>query len=211
MQDLTRSISQSILNTTPSKLSPDLNLRTILSDISYRQILESLFGSEGAHPPDDVPVITKIWEEAFMRETLHPGERPCVMGLECEAQFIDRNQRFTCTEFLFPGQQRTEPQMCVLCCRKHTQKLYYDILYNPSSSHIGVIQRYGVITGIPLEYSQDAVLSMPGTGPVHAMPYPSVAHSRNLYSVHVRNTTRYIVQSKELAFQQPSLEKESAA
>jgi hypothetical protein len=211
IQELTRSISQSIINTTPSKLSPDLNLHTVLSDIPYRQILETLFGSDGTRPPDDIPVIIKAWEESFMRESMHPGERPCVMGIECEAQFIDSSQRFTCTEFLFPGQPRTEPQMCVLCCRKHTQKLYYDLLYNPTCAHLGVIQRYGVISGVPNEYAQESVLVMPCTGPVYAMPYPSVAHSRNLYTVHVRNTTRYLVQNKNMAFRLPSLDNESAA
>ena len=155
LQDLALQISASILNSTPSKMDNTLNLHTILSNVPYRDILENLFGSEGA-PPAEVLVISKGYEELFLREPMGPNERPCVMGLECEGQMIDKNHRMTLVEFLLPNQPRTEPQMCVLCCRKHTQKLFYDLLYNPPANHMGVIQRYGVVVGTD-EYGQDEI------------------------------------------------------
>jgi hypothetical protein len=158
------------------------------------------------HPPPDIPVVSKAYEEAYMRECIGSQERPCVMGLECEGQFIDRAHRFTCTEFLLPGEARTEPQMCVMCCRKHTQKLFYDILYSPPSVHMmGVIQRYGVVVGAANEYAPEAALVIPANGPVHVMPFPSIAHCRANYTVCVRNATRFITQSKAVMdFQPPS-------
>jgi hypothetical protein len=73
----------------------------------------------------DVPVISRVYEESFMREPT-AGERKCVMGTSCEAMVIDKNKPFIAVEFNFPGKTLEVPQMCVLCYRKHTQRLFYD-------------------------------------------------------------------------------------
>lgn len=205
MRELARSISQSIVNTTPSRLDPSalMHLGTVLSGVAYREILQNLFG-DGEALPAEVPVIAKAYEEAYLRECIGPNERPCVMGPECEGHFLSRTHRFTLTELLLPGETRAEPQMCVLCCRKHTQKLYFDLLYNPLGTHMGLIQRYGVVVGAPGEYAATAALIMPAHGPMHAMPFPSVAYCRADYTVLVRNTTRFVVQAKSLDFQPSS-------
>lgn len=210
VHDLTQAIADSILESASSgRLECALNLSTILSGVAYREILQNLFGCDhhgDGVPPllDDIPVVSKAYEEAFMRESMLPSERPCVMGAECEGHFISKEHRFACTEFLLPGEERTEPRMCVLCCRKHTQKLYYDLLYSPSSTHMGVIQRYGVVVGVPDEYAAQGTLIMPATGPVHSMPYPSVAYCRANYTVVARNAVRFVVQDKGLGFRPPS-------
>jgi len=104
-----------------------------------------------------------------------------------------------------PGPLPATPQMCVLCSRKHTQKMYYDMLYRPPAVHTGVIQRYGVLCSVENEYSADYILMMPPHGPVHCMPFPSPVHGRNNYTVQVRSAVRYLVQRPEMGFRLPSL------
>ena len=77
--ELCSSICTSILNSKSSHL-PEVNFSTILSDVSYREILGSLFKESPS--VGDVPIVTKSFEEAYMREPL-ASERKCVMGLEC--------------------------------------------------------------------------------------------------------------------------------
>ena len=201
--DLASEICKHILDANPSKVAERLSFDTVLSNVSYRQILESLYASEGA-PVADVPVLSKSYEESYMREAVGM-ERRCVMGTECECMLIDRTNAFVGTELLLPGQSRADldPQMCVLCCRKHTQKLYYDMLYSPTTLQIGLIQRYGVIVDAVGEYARDSTLIMPPSGPVHMMPFPSPDYCRAHYSVHVRNTLRYVIQNSGLGFQEP--------
>jgi hypothetical protein len=207
-QDLCRSICRSILESKTGQLDP-VDFTTVLSAVSYKAILGSLF-RDCYVPVVDVPVITKTFEEAYMREPIG-SERKCVMGLECECLFIDKELSFVGVEFLLPSQTvvNCDQQMCVLCSRKHTQKLFYDMLYGQHRQHYGVIQRYGVVGGVPLEYSTDSLLVMPPSLHVQCMPYPTVAHVRSNYKVQVRNSTRYMVQKASLGFQMPPHAKSS--
>ena len=136
------------LNTASSApATPDeLNLDVILSRVPYREILENLYGRDTYAAPL-VPLVSRVFEESFMREP-NSSERPCASGELCECNFIDPCVPFTGVEFLLPGEDVPEhPQMCVLCCRKVTQKLFYDILFTGKEVH-GVIQRYGNICGV---------------------------------------------------------------
>lgn len=136
------------LNT--SSLAPstpdELDLDVILSRVPYREILENLYGRDQT-PTSDVPVISRIFEETFMREPAK-GERACASGELCECNFIDPCMPFTGVEFVLPGETCLgAPHLCVLCSRKVTQKLFYDILFTGKEAH-GVIQRYGNICGV---------------------------------------------------------------
>ena len=204
LNELCSSICQTILDSKSKQASETLTFETVLSNVPYQKILENLFGGS-AMPDCTVPVVTKAYEESYMRECMYQTEKKCVMGLECECRFIDKENQFTGVEFAIPGQTHSTPQMCVLCSRKLTQKLYYDMLYRPPVTHVGTIQRYGVLCSVEGEYSIDYVLTMPPHGPVQCMPYPSPVHSRNNYSIKVHSATRYIVQRPESAFRPPSL------
>jgi hypothetical protein len=136
------------INTAQSApVTPDeLDLDVILSRVPYREILENLYGRD-QRPTSDVPVVCRVYEEAWMREP-NKGERACASGELCECNFIDPCMPFTGVEFLLPGQEYPPtPQFCVLCTRKVTQKLFYDILFTGKEAH-GVIQRYGNICGV---------------------------------------------------------------
>jgi hypothetical protein len=199
-------ICQNVLDARREAVEEAISFDTILSSLPYRQILDTLFGGVKV-PVAEVPILTRRVEESFMRECVLPGERKCVMGSECECRFVDRDNAFVGVELLVGSQTTTNcgPQMCVLCSRKHTQKLFYDMLFKPPLSQFGVIQRYGVLSGVDNEYAQHAALIMPPNGPVHVMPFPSPVHCRNNYSVVVRAATRYIVQKADVIFRLPSL------
>ena len=94
-------------------------------------MLRDLFGSTCTEAPK-IPVVTKAYEESYMRQPMFDYERPCVMGALCECNFL--SEGFTAVEFLLPSEAATmtpasERQMCVLCHRKLVQKLFYDIVY----------------------------------------------------------------------------------
>ena len=210
--EMCSAICQNVLDARREAVEDAISFDTILSSLPYRQILDTLFGGVGV-PVATVPVLTRRVEESYMRECVLPGERKCVMGNECECKFVDRDNSFVGVELLVGTQTPTNcgPQMCVLCSRKHTQKLFYDMLFKPPMSHLGVIQRYGVLSGVDNEYSPQFVLVMPPNAPVHVMPFPSPVHCRNNYTVVVRSATRYIVQKQDAVFRLPSLGDPSSA
>ena len=174
----------------------ELNLDAILSRVPYREILENLYGREH-YPHVEVPVITRAYEEAFLRECMpHSGERPCVSGELCECMFIDPCVPFVGTEFLLPSetsQRPPVPQFCVLCSRKVTQKLFYDIIFAGKEVR-GVIQRYGNICNVPGEYARECMLICPPHAPLHCMPLPVMSHQRNKYRVKISSGVKHLEQ-----------------
>ena len=197
VEDICRSICDNIGRC--EDLDYELDFSDVLSHIYYRGVLQGLFGGKGIGA--DVPVVTREYEESFMREPM-TGERKCIMGTSCEAMHIDKSKPFIAVEFQLPGRVATEsPQMCVLCSRKHTQRLFYEFLYRATpASCTGVIQRYGVLFDTPGEYRKDACLIMPPHGPIHCMPYPSVAYQRSHFTVQTHCMSHFLVQSNGLRF-----------
>ncbi len=85
LNELCGSICQVILDSKSKQSSETLTFETVLSNVPYQKILENLFGG-GSMPDYAVPVITKAFEESFMREPMYQNERKCVMGSECECR-----------------------------------------------------------------------------------------------------------------------------
>lgn len=182
------------LNTSYSApATPDeLDLDVILSRVPYREILENLHGRDD-HSAPDVPVVSRLFEESYMREA-GKGERPCAAGDLCECRFIDPCVPFTCVEFNLPNEDLSQaPQLCVLCSRKVTQKLFYDIVLTGKDPHC-VIQRYGNMCGVPGEYARDCMLVSPPHAPLHCMPRPIMSHQRNKYRVRISNGVKCLDQ-----------------
>ena len=103
LEEMCSGICQSILDSKSQDQPEEVaNLDTILSSVPYQKILENLFGGAAAIQCQ-VPVVTKAYEESFMRECVYQGERKCVMGPECECRFIDREHPFTGVELRLPG------------------------------------------------------------------------------------------------------------
>ena len=85
--------------------------------------------------------------------------------------------------------------MCLLCLRKSTHVLFYNILKQGHSTQT-VIQKYGNICNEPGEYHPSAMLICPPNGPVHSLPMPIVAHQRNRYSVVHHHGIKYMKQHR---------------
>ena len=164
-------------------VSSELRLHHILSRVPYRSMLENLFQSgESAEleVTPDVPILSRAYEELFMRQPL-PGERPCAMGEMCECMQIDKASPFVGVELRLPNDPEAA-QLCVLCSRCTTQKCFYDMCFLGRPVH-GVIQRYGSIYGQAGEYAVECMLIPPRALGVASMPVPSVTHQRTKYTV----------------------------
>lgn len=121
---------------------PSINLDHILSSTPYKDMLRDLFGADSSTRASKslrvpaIPVVTKAYEESFMREPMWEYERTCVMGSNCECNFIGTRQGegFIGVEFILPSEASMEASerarsMCVLCHRRLVQSLFYDIIY----------------------------------------------------------------------------------
>jgi hypothetical protein len=207
------------INTSPRvpATPAELDLDAILSRVPYREILENLYGRE-PYARAEVPVVSRAYEEAFLREPT-AGERPCVSGDLCECMFIDPCTPFVGVEFLLPGEAPpSTPHFCVLCSRKVTQKLFYDILLANKDVH-GLIQRYGNLCNIPGplarslslaraarltetrlyfapagEYARECMLLCPQHMPLQCMPLPIMSHQRNKYRVVLNGGLKHLEQ-----------------
>lgn len=183
-----------------------LDIHSLISRLPYSQMLNQVF-TDDANSSIVVPVVTRAFEESFMREVIHTHERSCVCGENCECNFIDPQMPFVGVEFTLGGQ--TTPidignQMCILCSRRLTQELFFNMVYNGHRFR-GIIQRYGSLCNQPGEYAREAMLICPQNGLMHNMPLPMVAHQRHRYSVFSQNGIRYLRQHKVLFedFQNP--------
>lgn len=184
----------------------DLNLDTVLSSTSYANLMRQTFGNEGSIlprggedsgrtgeeqdselsslPKVSIPTITRAFEESYMREPMS-NERECARGSKCECQYIDPTQPFTCVEFLTINEIANPPkdnQLCIICSRKETQYLYYDMTFN-KKVYNSVIQRYGNISGGG-EYAAECLLRCTKQCDLACMPKPIMSHQRNRYTVY---------------------------
>jgi hypothetical protein len=170
----------------------ELQLHTLISRLPYREMLAQMT-LDTSTQPREIPIVTRAWEESWMREAVHDGELPCASGANCECMFIDPLQKFIGVQF----QLRVggpSPKLCILCARRTTQELFYEMVYgNPSHEMGGAIQAFGNICG-PGEYAREAMLLCPRSGQLHNMPLPIVAHHRHRYTVVVQHNVRRLKQ-----------------
>jgi hypothetical protein len=174
-----------------------LDIHSLISRLPYSQMLNQVF-TDDANSSSVVPVVTRAFEESFMREVIHANERSCICGENCECNFIDPQMPFVGVEFTLGNNATpfdTGAQMCILCSRRLTQELFYNMVYNGHRFR-GIIQRYGSLCNQPGEYAREAMLICPQNGLMHNMPLPMVAHHRHRYSVFSQNGIRYLRQHK---------------
>lgn len=155
------------------------DISSILDTIPFVKMLADV-STDGDGP--EVPLVSRVYEEKFMRQCISASEKPCIMQSQCECMLIDNRQRFVGVAFTVPSQKIVNNGMCVLCLRKTTQMLFYKTIHCGNTVN-AVIQKYGNICNEPNEYHVSAMLVCPPNGPVNSMPLPIVAHQRNKYSV----------------------------
>jgi len=158
-----------------------IGLNVVLDHSTFQKSLLAHDLSNKMHNAS-VPVVTRAYEESFMRECNDEHERACSMGQYCECNFIDHEQAFVGVAFVMPELHAEDLGMCILCLRKLTQMLFYRV-QKAGYSGSQMIQAYGNVCDAPGEYHSSAMLVMPAHGPVHCMPLPVVAHQRNKYYV----------------------------
>ena len=190
----------------------EFDLDSVLSQLPYRLILErGVCNSAGSDESNfQVPIVSRVYEESYLREPFH-GERACASGALCECNFIDKSMPFTGVEFIPYGVKRDlNPSFCVLCSRKITQKLFYDVMLSGRRVE-GTIQRYGNIVNVPGEYARECALICPAQGAFQCLPVPIVSHQRNKYEVYTDNGVRVLRQLRVgyEDFHRPSTEEAS--
>jgi hypothetical protein len=170
-------IDKSLLATAVPAPESTGQLNWLVSKIGVLKMLSSL--------PDrssySVPIVTRAYEESYMRECKDSSEQPCILGTQCECMKIDRDNKFVGVQFVLSSMQASNG-MCILCLRKSTHLIFYNILREGHRVN-NIIQKYGNICNAPGEYHSSAMLICPPHGPIHSMPLPIVAHQRNRYSV----------------------------
>jgi hypothetical protein len=183
--DKIRKAIQSAKNFSSRVKFTELNLDTVLSSTSYRNLMKQTFGCDTTtSATTHIPTIARAFEESYMREPL-PTEKECARGMRCECRFIDPENPFTAVEFLTLEEMANPPeenQLCVICSRKETQFLYYDMVYN----HVvynSVIQRYGNMSG-QNEYASECLLRCNKSSDLSCMPKAIMSHQRNRYLVY---------------------------
>jgi len=169
-----------------------IDTESILNDIPFERLLSSISILDTV---PDVPIITRVYEERFMRESTSPDEKDCIMRENCEGMHIDPANAFVCTQFVIPNISNEHQGMCVMCLRKTTQLLYYKTIYNGHNVN-AIIQKYGNICNQVGEYHPSVMLICPPNGPVNTMPVPIVSHQRNRYSVEILSGIKHIKQHK---------------
>ena len=169
-----------------------LALNVVLDNSSFQKsLLQHDLSTK--HEDNVVPLVSRQYEESFMRECIFEEDKPCSMGQYCECNFIDAEHSFVGVSFVMPDLLSHHNTMCILCLRKLTQMLFYRIVNGTfKSSHLS--QTYGNICDVPGEYDSSAMLVLPKNSAVHSMPLPVVAHQRNKYRVVLRDGHRYLQQ-----------------
>jgi hypothetical protein len=169
-----------------------LSLHSLISRVPFKEMMQQMF-SDDMVSTNVVPIVTKAYEESFLREPMYSHEKPCVCGDTCEFNFIDPMHPFVGVEFKLQQIDESGAAMCVLCSRKLTQELFYKMVYS-GERFLGFIQRYGNLCQQAGEYAREAVLVCPKDGPVCNMPLPIVAHQRHRYSVFMQHGVKYLKQ-----------------
>lgn len=170
-----------------------MGIDNVVNTIPYKEIINNVFENHTITPPN-IPTITRAYEESFMREFQKGHERACANGDACECTLIDAGNQFVGVEFLLPFEHPGEnPNLCVLCQRELTQKLYFDIMFDGKAFPLP-IQKYGNIFNQPGEYAREVMLACPANGPLHCMPCPIVSHQRNRYLVYKEHGLRRLKQ-----------------
>lgn len=169
-----------------------LALNVVLDNSSFQKsLLQHDMSSK--HEDHTVPLVSRAYEESYMRECISEDDKPCCLGEYCECNFIDNDHAFVGVAFVMPELHCNDSSMCILCLRKLTQLLFYRLV-NGAYNSAHITQTYGNICDVPGEYHSSAMLVLPKASAVHCMPLPVVAHQRNKYSVVLRDGKRYLQQ-----------------
>ena len=190
--NIEKKIARQYLNSKDEPENEKFEITSLLQSIHFERLMNNIGQMDEC---TNIPLVTKKYEEKFLRGSIYQHEKNCIMDYQCECMFIDEEIPFVGTRFCLPNSDESDNGMCVLCIRKSTQLLFYHTI-NKGITPQAPIQKYGNICGQAGEYHVSAMLLCPPNGPVHCMPLPVVAHQRNRYSVYKNAGIPYIKQNK---------------
>ena len=195
VQTVQKAVKESLELVREQKQAPPLDIDPLLESISFVRLLHSIPSTSDS---GDVVLVTRKYEEQFMRECKTNKERPCVMQMQCECMILDPMQPFVGVQFVLPNTMHATSSdgrdgMCLLCLRKTTQILFYQTIDRGHRLN-AVIQKHGNICDEPGEYHHNAMLICPPHGPVNSMPLPIVAHQRSNYEVVKKEGVLWVLQ-----------------
>ena len=170
----------------------EFDTRTLLETVPFCKMLSTMACNSSVY---DVPIMSRVYEERFMRECTSILEKKCVMDKQCECMMIDTSRPFIGVQFCIPNVHDDTNGLCVLCLRKITTLLFFQTIHKGIPIHTR-IQRHGNICNDENEYHPSVMLVCPPNGPVESMPVPIVAHQRNRYEVVVVLGVHYLKQIK---------------
>ncbi len=113
-------------------------------------------------------IVSKSWEESYMRKSNDDEEFSCVEGNDCcGKKLFDDNlilcDGFVLTRFVAPSGRRFD--QCVLCLRRSITREWYEIMGGRRRLPDRAIHPYTVITNRFGEYSADVCLCIPTNDP----------------------------------------------
>lgn len=172
------------------------NLQDIISATNYRDILAKVSASD-VDFTQEIKVVSKAYEDTFLRQPIHATEKQCVREECCECMFLDPCQPFVGVRYILPWQtteaQKQNACFCLPCLRAMTLAMYVDIVHSGRETN-AVIQRFANEHSKPGEYRLSAMLICAPNGPVHNLPLPIVRHQRTCYQVYQNNGVYYAKQ-----------------
>ena len=160
----------------------NLPREAVMSSVSYLNMLSDM---PEVSPENVVPVVTKKYEDNYLRECIGSHETPCSMGINCECMFIDEKNPFVGVQFPIPDYDNckmSNNSLCLCCLRKTTQLLFFHVIQGGMKIY-SLIQKHGNICNVAGEYHPSVMLICPPSSSVGCMPLPIVAHHRNRYKV----------------------------
>jgi len=176
------------LSALPTSLSFDTH--TLLDSIPFCKLLASILPTVHGL---EIPLVTCVYEEHFMRQCIGAHEKPCCMDNQCECMMISKSHPFVGVQFEIPNTEQGSNGMCMLCLRKITTLLFYRTIQEGITVNTQ-IQRHGNIWNQTDEYHPCVMLICPPNGPVASMPLPIVAHQRNRYEICLVHGVCYLKQ-----------------
>lgn len=171
---------------------PSLTEKFVMDSMPFAQVLAGI--EQGA--ADNIPIVTRKYEEQYLREARDRQEQGCSMKKNCECMVIDPQNPFVGVRFDIPDlnmDRSDQNTLCLLCLRKNTLLLYHHVS-RKGKPFEGHIQKFGNICGEAGEYHVSAMLSHAPGGDASVMPLPIVAYQRNRYEVVKRNGLHYLLQ-----------------
>lgn len=159
------------------------------------------------HRPFMEPVPRK-YEEQFLRPPdITKGERPCLMGSNCEGLKIicENDNAFILTEFFLPskwkkiqetGKRPAEREFCLMCKRNEISRALLNTRADRKSIREGVtLQDYFNLVNLPGEYSiTNCICSDPST--YEGLLEPIVLHQQCAYRLVEENGKKRYIQWK---------------